>query len=373
MNHLKLLYFVTEDWYFCSHRLSLAVAARDAGFEVVIVTRIREHGEVIRRAGLTVIPFEIQRSGINPLREVFTLLRLVLLYRRVRPDLVHHVAMKPVIYGTFAARLSGVPRVVNALAGMGWLFSSPKGGAKGLKVFVRGMLAWLLRYGLALVQNPDDGHILTQMGMPSSRIRRIRGAGVDLKQFSPVPEPEGVPVVVLSARLLWDKGVGEFVEAARHLSQQGIVARFVLAGKPDEANPASIGMEQITQWVDAGFVEYHGWVDDMPSLLAHSHIVCMPSYYGEGIPKALIEAAAAGRPIVTTDMPGCREVVHDGENGLLVPPRDVSSLVAALKMLICDPALRQRMGTCGRSRAEQEFGLESVISQTFAIYEELCG
>lgn len=366
----RLLYFVTEDWYFCSHRLPLAIAARDAGYEVTVVTRVREHGDAIRAAGLQLVPFEIARSGMNPLRELLTLWRLVELYRRIQPDVLHHVAMKPVLYGSLAAILTGVRGVINALAGMGWLFTSAGGGARLIKRGVRVALGRLLGRGIVLLQNPDDAELLVRMGVPRRNVRRIAGSGVDLVRFHPTPEPEGTPVVVLPARLLWDKGVGEFVEAARLLRSRGVIARFVLTGDPDPANPASIQTGQVEGWVRDEMVEHMGWVNDMPQVFAGAHVVCLPSYR-EGLPKALIEAAAAGRPIVTTDVPGCREVVDDGVHGFCVPPRDAKALADALARLIADPALRARMGAAARKRAEIEFGLDAVVAQTLALYEEV--
>lgn len=366
----RLLYFVTEDWYFCSHRLPLAIAAREAGYDVTVVTRVREHGEAIRVAGLHLVPFEIARSGMNPLRELATLWRLIALYRQLQPDVAHHVAMKPVLYGSLAASLTGVRGVVNALAGMGWLFTSASGGARLIKRGVRLTMGRLLSRGVALVQNPDDAVLLARLGVPRENIRRIAGSGVDLARFHYVGEPEGVPVIVLPARLLWDKGVGEFVEAARILKLRGTNARFVLVGDPDPANPASVSAAQVADWVRDGAVEHMGWVSDMPTVFANAHIVCLPSYR-EGLPKALIEAAAAGRPIVTTDVPGCREVVDDGVHGLCIAPRNTDALAAALAKLIADPALRTRMGMAARKRAEMEFGLEGVIAQTLALYKEL--
>ncbi len=364
----KLIFLVTEDWYFVSHRLALAVAARRAGFAVSVATRVRRHGDTIRAAGLRLIPFENSRNSLNPLGELWTLCRLIALWRREQPDVVHHVAMKPVLYGSIAARLARTPRVINALAGMGWLFSSGTGLARLLKPLVRRALALALRSGMVIVQNPDDARLLVNIGVPETQIRRIAGAGVELQRFVPQPEPAGVPVILLCSRLLWQKGVGEFVAVAQLLHQRGIEARFLLAGEPDPANPSAIPQQQLDRWATEGDVEYLGWVEDMPTLLARSCIVCLPSYYGEGIPKALLEAAAAGRPIVTTDMPGCCEAVHDGDNGLLVPPRDVHALAEALIRLIADPELRQRMGARGRERVEQEFGADQVIGQTLALY-----
>lgn len=367
----KLLFLVTEDWYFVSHRLPLAIAAKRSGYDVSVATRVRAHGKQIVDAGLRLIPFENSRGGMNPLAEFLTLARLASLYRRERPDLVHHVAIKPVLYGSIAARLVGKPRVVNALAGMGWLFSSSEGLARRIQPLVRWVLARLLSSGLTIVQNPDDARTLLQMNVPRSKIRRIAGSGVDLEDFCVLPEVEGVPIVVLPARLLWDKGVGEFVAAARLIKESGIPARFVLAGRPDEASPSAVPASQISEWAEEGIVEYLGWVGNIPGLFAESHIVCLPSYYGEGIPKSLIEAAAAGRCIVTTDMPGCREIVHHGVNGLLVGPKDSTGLAAALIQLIQNPELRRRMGAAGRSRVEQEFGLDSVIRQTLEVYNEI--
>ncbi len=366
----KLFFYVTEDWYFVSHRLPLAVAACEAGYDVSVITRVSECGDAIRNAGLRLIPFENSRSGMNPIVELWTLARLAALYMRERPDIVHHVAIKPVLYGSIAARLARVPHRVNALAGLGWLFASSAGLARWIKPAVRVALGQVLRSGITLVQNPDDQRVLIKLGVPEAGIRRIAGSGVDLEQFVPQPEPVGKPTVILPARLLWDKGVGEFVEAARRIRNRGIPARFVLIGAPDEANPSSVPSAQVETWVREGVVECRGWVNNMPEALAQSHIVCLPSYYGEGIPKSLIEAAAAGRPIVTTDMPGCREIVRHDDNGMLVPPRDVERLVASLIRLIGDSGLRRRMGVSGRARAEREFGLRQVIRETLALYAE---
>jgi glycosyltransferase involved in cell wall biosynthesis len=365
-----LFFFVTEDWYFVSHRLSLAVAAKNAGYDVGIATRVRKHGDIIRAAGLKLIPFENSRSGFNPWNELSTLVRLILLWRRERPHIVHHVATKPILYGTIAARIARVPLIVNAFGGMGWLFTPVTGLRSCFKPLVRLVLGRLLRSGIALVQNPDDERFLIKLGISASSIRRIPGAGVDLREFRAQPEPSGTPVVVLPARLLWAKGVGEFVAAARLIEQRGTKARFVLAGEPDESSPTSVPRDQIATWVADGAIEHLGWVTNMSKLLAESHIVCLPSFYGEGIPKSLIEAAAAGRPIVTTDTPGCREIVHHGDNGLLVPVRNVNALAQALETLIKDSNMRRQMGARGRIRAEGDFGLQSVVRQTLALYEE---
>jgi glycosyltransferase involved in cell wall biosynthesis len=366
----KLLLFITEDYYVVSHRLPLAVAAQASGYDVTIVTRVRNCGDVIRRAGLRLIPFENARSSLNPFSDLWALARLVALYRREQPDIVHHVAMKPVLYGSLAAKTVRRARVVNALAGMGWLFSE-KGGARWLTPIVRRALKRLAASGLTIVQNPDDRAMLVELGIDPARIRLIAGAGVDLDLFRPSVAPNGPPTVVMPTRLLWDKGVGEFVAAARLLRARRIEARFVLAGEPDPLNPASVSADDVRGWVREGVIEHPGFVADMPGLLARSHIVCLPSYYREGVPKSLIEAAAAARPIVTADAPGCREVVRHGYNGLLVPPRSTTELATALERLIVDPALRDEMGRRGRALAEGQFGQDTIIRQTLAVYDEL--
>lgn len=367
-----LLFVVTEDWYFCSHRLPLAVAARAAGYDVAVATRVTEHRDVITKAGVRVIPFENARGSLNPFRDFSMVARLVAVYRREKPAIVHHVAMKPVLYGTIAARIARVPAVVNALAGMGWLFTSDGFVSGLLRPGIRRALAGALRRGLVIVQNPDDVAMMQELGVPPGAVRIVPGSGVDLTVFANRPEPEGRCRVVLPARLLWDKGVGDFVDAARRLLARGVPATFMLAGEPDPENPRSISAAQIESWTREGVVDAIGWVENMSALLAGVHVVCLPSLR-EGLPKALIEAAAAGRAIVTTDVPGCREVVSNGANGFVVPPRNPAALADALEKLIRDPVLRQRMGACGRARAEERFGLQGVISQTLALYREAIG
>ncbi len=367
---MKLLFVVTEDWYFVSHRLPLAVAARAAGLDVAVATRAGRQADVIRNAGIRLIPFTLSRRGGNPLREVIALWRL---YRRERPDLVHHVALKPVMFGALAAWLARVPAQVNAVAGLGWLFTSSGRIVRLVRPALRWMLARLLNrpHSLTIVQNPEDKALLERSGVSAARLRLIRGAGVDVQIFYPVMPPSGPVCIVLVARMLWDKGVGEFVEAACRLTGAGVSARFVLVGDPDPANPASVPESTLRSWHGQHGVEWWGRREDMPAVLQAAHIACLPSYR-EGLPKSLLEAAACGLPIVTTDAPGCREVVRDGVNGLLVPVRDAAALAAALRKLIDDAELRRRMGEQSRLRAETEFGQETVIKQTLAIYREAC-
>lgn len=367
----KLLFFVTVDWYFCSHRLPLAIAARAAGFEVVVVTQVQCHGQVIEDAGLRVVHLNCSRRSTNPFSELRVLFGLISIYRREKPDIVHHVAMKPVLYGAIAARVARVPAVVNALTGMGYLFSSGTRFARLLLPPVRLALRVLLRRGRVIVQNSDDAALMRSLGVNSLVV--IRGSGVDPQQFAPGPEPAPPVTVMLASRLLWDKGVGEFVEAARLLKARGVPARFVLVGAPDAGNRSSVSEATVEAWESEGIVECWGHRADMPSIVPQAHIACLPSYYREGVPKSLIEAASCGLPIVTTDTPGCREIVVDGENGFLVPPRDAVTVADALQELAEDSVLRRRMGERSRLKVESEFAQNRVIEASLAVYRELAG
>ncbi|HSS63985.1 MAG TPA: glycosyltransferase family 4 protein, partial [Gammaproteobacteria bacterium] len=302
----KLLYLVTEDWYFCSHRLPIARAARDAGFEVLVATRVDRHADAIRSEGFQLFPLKLRRRGMHPWRELAALIEIVKLYRRVRPEIVHHVAMKPVIYGSIAARFSGVSTVVNALAGLGYVFASSSLRARLLRPFVRLALRGLIsgRGRHAVVQNPDDRHLMQGIGIPERQLSIIRGSGVDVTAFRPGPEPEGKIVVTMVSRMLWDKGVGELVEAARRLECSGKDIRVQLVGPPDHENPAAIPEWTLREWEQEGIVQWLGQRDDIAELWTASHIAVLPSYR-EGLPKSLLEAAACGRPMVATDVAGC--------------------------------------------------------------------
>jgi glycosyltransferase involved in cell wall biosynthesis len=365
----KLFFVVTEDWYFVSHRFELAIAACEAGYDVTLVTRVRKHGQVIRDAGIRIIPFEMSRRAGNPVRE---LLALTLIYRRERPDIVHHVALKPILYGSIAVWLGRVPAQVNAVAGLGWLFISRSGIARFMSLIIRRLLSRFLSgpHCRVIVQNPDDKALLEKTGIPESRLSIIRGAGVNTSRFVPTTEGAGKVLVILAARILWDKGVGEFVEAAKILKEDAVNIRCILVGEPDPDNPAAVPESTFNSWKEEGVVECWGHREDMLAVFEKAHIVCLPSYR-EGLPKVLIEAAACGKPLVATDVPGCREVVREGGNGFLVPVRDGKALANALRRLVENPELRHQMGKCSREIALKEFASEQVISQTLEIYEEL--
>lgn len=369
----KLLFVITEDWYFVSHRLALARAAKQAGFDVSVVTRVSRHAEAIESAGVRLFPIDFNRTGMQLGCELRTLLGLLRLFRSERPDIVHNVAMKPVIYGSLAARAAGVGSVVNALGGLGYLFCSTERRARVLR-----LLAWpLLKFALSwkasclIVQNSENRDRLVALGLVApERVRLIPGAGVDLPRYSGKRRIADPPLVILPARLIADKGVREFVSAAQILRAENTTARFALVGCPDPMNPTSIGQAEIEGWTQKGIVEWFGWRDDMPSVLAQAQIVCLPTY-NEGMPKALLEAAASGCAIVTTDIAGCRDIVRDGETGLLVPPRDEAALADALRTLIRRPELRTRLGEAARRRAEADFSVEKIIDATFRVYSGL--
>lgn len=371
----RVLFLITEDWYFWSHRLDLARAAREAGMEVLVATRVQDHGARIEQEGFRLIPIRLRRRSRQPVHEIGTILEIVRLYRRERPDIVHHVALKPILYGSIAARLASIPAVVNAFAGLGYAFIADGQSAR----LLRTLIGWALRWALALprsrviVQNDADRELLTRAGIvPPSLVSVIRGAGVDTAVFAPSPEPYGTPVVLLASRMLWDKGVGEFVEAIRLLKARGLELKAALVGMVDEDNPACIPEAQLRAWQASGVVEWWGHRDEMPSVLASAHVVVLPSYR-EGLPKVLLEAAACARPIVATDVPGCRDVVRHGENGLLVPPRDARALAEAIGQLVQDRPMRARMGACGRALVEKEFSSERIAQDTLAVYRELLG
>ena len=368
-----IIYFVSEDWYFCSHRLPIARKALKDGFKVVVITKVSKHRDVIESEGFELAPIEIKRGGANLFSELRTISTLYSYYKKYKPDIVHHVAIKPVIYGALVARLIGSIKIVNAMAGLGFVFISNKKRVKLLRFFVHQLFHFLFnnKNSQLILQNKDDlGYFLKNKLVNNENVTIVRGSGVDVKKFIPAEESTGVPIVMLASRMLWDKGVGEFIEAAKILKQEGVEARFVLVGDSDPENPASIPNSQLNEWNELETVEWWGEKIDMHKVLAQSSIVCLPSYR-EGLPKVLLEAASCGRVIIATDVPGCREIVHNGENGALVPLKNANSLASAIKKLINNPGKRKIMGTNGRRLVENEFSEEIVVSQTLKIYQEL--
>jgi len=371
----KVLFLVTEDWYFCLHRLSLACALRDNGYDVVVATCVNDHGAQILAEGFKLVPIRLSRSGWNPFADLLAIAEIVRIYRSEKPDIIHHIAMKPIIYGSWAARIAGVRPVVNAFAGLGYVFE----GTQGSKRVLQGLTVLLLRTAfigksnVAMFENSDDLEELRSRGVVTTeRSIVVRGAGVDENVFAPTPEAPGVPIILLAGRMLFLKGVGEFVEAARIIRDRGIAASFVLAGRRDPSNPTSITEQQLKDWQTAGLIQYWGDRSDMPEIIGQAHIVALPSWT-EGLPRSLLEAASCARPVVGTDIPGNREIVHDGKNGFLVPVRNPEALAAALIKLIQDPGLRRSMGECGRRMVLEALTERHVFAQVLGLYAKMLG
>lgn len=371
----RLLFIVNAHEFTAAHRLPLLRGAEAAGFSVAAVAPVGSPAlKRLEREGFTTHAVRLSRRGLRAWEDVGSILELMRLYRRLKPDLVHHATIKPVIYGTLAARGSGKPAVVNAITGLGYVYTSSDWQASLLRLGVNALYRVAFRYSpqRIIFQNRDDSFVLRSIGaVGEDQSVLIPGSGVDMTTFTPTPEAEGVPVVVMAARLIWDKGVAQFVEAARLLQEKGVLARFVLVGELDIGNPTSIRDTDLQRWVDEGVVEWWGQVGDMRMVYEKSHIVVLPSYYREGLPKVLIEAAASARPTVSTDAPGCRDALIDGETGYLVPVRDSTSLAARIGDLLSDSELRRQMGRAGRELVEREFSTERVVSETLAVYESL--
>lgn len=373
----KILYFATDDGWFCRTRLPLAHAVRQAGAEVVVVTGVSRWGPDIEAAGLRLVPLPIRRGGLNPWQETRTLLALARIYRRERPDLIHHLALKPVLHGSLAALLAGPVPVINTFTGLGAVFIGSTPGARRIGPLVHLALRSLARrrHSWTVTQNHDDRDLLLQRRMAvAERTLVILGDGTDFGRFTPTPEPAVTPqspvTVAYAGRMLADKGVPELVEAARLLQARGAPVRVLLAGAPDPQNPAAIAAETLRAWQTDGAVTWLGHVDDVAGLWGRSHIAVLPSYR-EGLPNALVEAAACGRALIATDVPGCREVVRHEETGLLVPPRDPVALADAIERLARDGELRRRLGAAARARAEAEYAAPVIIGQTLRLYRTL--
>jgi glycosyltransferase involved in cell wall biosynthesis len=373
-NRPTVIFLVTEDWYFWSHRVPIARAVRDAGFRVIVATRVRDYGERIKSEGFELCPLPWRRRGDGILGALKALFAITRLYISEAPVLVHHVALKPMVFGALCAFLAGVPRQINMLAGLGFVFVSPT----PLAVVQRAAILLALKLlvdrdrSQVVVQNREDGEELIRRGvLDRRRCTLIAGSGVDTSHFIDKPEPPASPVVVtMVSRMLRYKGVSVLVDAARELKRRKRPITVRLVGPVDPDNPSSLTAAELMAWQDDGVVEWSGAQDDIAGIWARSHIAVFPSMYREGVPKALLEAAACGRPIVTTDIPGCKDVVDDGKTGYLVPQGDVESLVAAIETLAAAPELRRKMGLEGRRKVQLRFGEELIVTQMMAIYRE---
>jgi glycosyltransferase involved in cell wall biosynthesis len=373
---MKAVLFANTDWYLYNFRRALAISLQRAGYDVLLISPPGPYGDRLRALGLRWEPLPMQRRSLNPLRELALLWHLTRLLRRERPTLVHGFTIKCAVYGSLAARLAGIPARVNAVAGMGYVFTSSHLKARLLRPVVRGLLRLALggRDARLILQNADDVELFRRTGLVDpAHIRLIRGSGVDCAQFAGLSRQaagDGCPRMLLASRLLWDKGVGEYVAAIRQLRSQGRTFHALLAGTPDPGNPAAVPEPTIRGWVDEGLLTWLGHVDDMAGLLGSVDIVVLPSYR-EGLPRTLVEAAACGLPLITTDVPGCREVVSDGVDGLLVPVRNSDALAQAIVRLQDHPALARQLGEAARRKARTQFDESIVIQSTMAVYAEL--
>ena len=372
-----LLYVVNVAWFFCLHRIHLALAARSAGFTVHVATapELAEHVEQIKSKGLLFHELKLQRGRWSVLEECRLAWSLYKLYREIRPDIVHHVTIKPLLCGTLAARVAGVPAVVNSMSGLGFVFTAADKWATLRRLAVT--LSYKLLFARAAIQvvfeNSDDLKMFVNRRIiKSHQAVLIRGVGVDLERFRLAAPRSGVPLIVLPARMLWDKGVREFCLAAATVQAWGLRARFALVGGLDSGNPAAIPESWLIEQQRSGVIEWWGWRQDMAQVYAVAHIVCLPSYR-EGLPTVLLEAAACGCALVATDVPGCREVIRDGDTGLLVPSRDPVALAQACRTVILDSALRERLSIAARARVAAEFSAEQVRSSTIRLYRGLLG
>ena len=367
----KILYLVAEDWYFVSHRLPMARAARSAGYEVHVATRVVEYAHQIENEGFALHPIAWQRGSINPLQMMTSAIAVRGLYRKLQPDIVHHVAFAPAIIGSLAAL--GLPMAkLNALAGLGFVFTSKTAKAQLLRLLAHRLLGFVLKRPgtMVLVQNPDDGAMVERLGVAKDRIALIPGSGVDIELLTPLTEPDGPFTVAFVGRLLYDKGVEALVRAHEILNKRGLRVRALLAGVPDPSNPASIPEPTLAHWRQRENLVLIGHVEDVRTVWAKAHVAILPSRR-EGLPKSLLEAAACGRPLIASDVPGCREIARHGVNALLVPPDDPEALAHAIATLMNDPDIRIRFGRASRQIVVADFSSARIADEIVALYARL--
>jgi len=367
----RLLYVVTEDWAFLSHRLPMARAARDAGFEVHVATRVNEGAAAIAAERFVLHPVPFARGSLSPPDSLSTIAALRRVRRAVKPDIVHHVALQASVLGMIAALGSRTP-CVNAFIGLGYAFTSDSAKAHAVRRLVGAALRFLVdrKHSIALVQNGDDRAALLALGIAKERIALIAGSGVDVRRFTPLPEPQGPPTFGFVGRLLDDKGVRTLIAAQRLLRARGLDARLLIAGTPDSANPASVTEAEAKSWNNEPGISCLGDVGDIAGLWARAHVAVLPSRR-EGLPLSLMEAAACGRAMIASDVPGCREIVIHDQTGLLVPVDDAQALAAAMERLAGTPDLRARCAVAARKLVVEKFAADIIGRQTVALYRRL--
>ncbi len=370
----KIFLIANTDWYLYNFRLSLAKSLAEKGNQVIFVSPAGKFVPAIQEAGFEWIAWEVGRISILPWIELKALRSLAEIYWREKPDLVHHHTLKAVVYGTQAAKKNTIP-TINSIAGLGYVFSSDAIGALLLRPLLKFLFRVIARHPACLWIFENDGDrnlFLNGNIITPDQSYLINSVGVDIERFTPTPEPEGIPRILYAGRLLRDKGVEVLVEAARILHQSAEV-EVILAGEPDPGNPTTIEEETLRAWEGEGVIKWVGWQEDTKKVYRDCHIATLPTFYGEGVPTVLLEAAASGRPVVATEIAGCRSIVKDGYNGFLVPPNDPQKLAQALKILVLDPELRKRMGAAGRQLVEDKFADTKINGATHEVYQDLTG
>ncbi len=367
---MKIILFANTDWYLYNFRIKLAEELIRMKNDLLLVSPAGNYADRLQNLGFKWKGLDLSRSGINPYQEIRAIIQLTRLYKQERPELVHNFTSKCVVYGSIAAKLAGIDRVVNSVTGMGFVFTKKNLMTFFLKPFITLFYKITLIKSRVIFQNQQDmDYFIKHNLVKASQCALIPSSGVDIKKFHPTPLNAEVPLVVLPARMLWDKGVGEFVEAAEILKSKGIKARFALVGMPDQGNPSSITQKQLEQWSGSGIIEDWGWQEDMASVYQQASIVCLPSYR-EGLAKGLIEAAACGRALVASDIPGCREVIVNGVNGFLVPSKEVIPLAEAIEKIIQNRRLLAKMGRESRKIALRDFSVEKINRETIFEYNK---
>ncbi len=366
---MRILLFANTEWFLFNFKLALARALRERGHDVILLSPAGPYGERLRAEGFRWEPFELSRSGVNPLAEFGAVRRLARLYRALKPDLVHHFTIKCVIYGSLAARRAAVGKVVNSITGLGFAMLADTPKAR----LIRPIVVALYRRALAgtdvIFQNADNRDTLAALGvLARSRVHVVPGDGIDSAYFAPGDVRPAGATVLMMCRLLWPKGVGDYVEAARRVREEMPAARFLLAGSPDAGNPESIDAATLARWQAAGAVEFLGQRGDALALNQACDMAVLASTQGEGMPRALVEAASCGKPLVATQVPGSRELVSDGINGYLVPPGAPAALAAAILAILRDPQAAARMGRAARAKVLAELCDERILARTLEIY-----
>jgi len=369
---MKLFIIVSEDWSFLSHRLSLALSAIDAGFDVTVVTRLRKFEKIIKEKGINVININFRRSSKTPLIDLYNLIKLIIIFKKEKPDIIHNVALKTILLGSIAGLFSNKSIIVNTFTGLGYVFSSSQLKARIIQIFIKPLLILTIRKenSWTIFQNQEDMNLFDKLNLiVPQRSVLIRGSGVDTREFPEITDVNDVPVVMLASRMLWDKGIAEFVEVAKRAYKNNINAKFLLVGDVDMDNPMSIPTSTLSKWNMKNYIEWKGYSKNMLETLSSASIICLPSYR-EGLPKVLLEAAAIGRPLVATDVPGCREIVRDGYNGILIHSKDIDSLYDAIVTLVDDEQMRKKMGKNSRKLIENELSAEIINSQIIELYKK---